>query len=376
MNKQAATDTRFMKAAIRYARRHAGITGTNPAVGCLIVSGSSAEQWISGRGVTAVGGRPHAEPAALADAGEHAKGATAYVTLEPCAHHGVTPPCATTLIDAGVARVVIAQTDPDSRVNSKGIKMLEDADIEVVRNVASQLAAWDLRGYLSRKSNSRPWVTLKLAVTSDGYLGLRGGGQVPITGPVTNAQTQMMRARFDAILVGSGTVLCDDPSLTCRLPGLEGRSPIRIVLENSNEIAADCNFTKIAKNVTTYIACPQENLIKRKKEMADTTCKFIACDTRENAIALPELLADLSEQGIATLMVEGGKKVAQSFLDNNLVDEIIMYIGREKMADKPAAKTNAAWISWPTMPDAIPDGFHVDAHWQFGTDKAVRMVKA
>lgn len=372
---QATIDHRFMRAAIRYARRHAGITGTNPAVACLIVAGKTDGQWVAGRGVTAIGGRPHAEPVALAEAGRHAKGATAYVTLEPCAHHGVTPPCAATLIDAGIARVVIARTDPDGRVNSKGIAMLQNAGIEVVQDIASNEAAWGLRGYLSRKTKSRPWVVLKLAVTSDGYLGLRGGGQVAITGPVTNAQTQMMRARYDAILIGSGTAFADNPSLTCRLPGLEDRSPMRIVLENTNGITTSSILAKTAGDTPTLIACSQQNLQRRKSEMASTACKFIACDTNEGNIALPELLADLADTGIATLMVEGGKKIARSFLDDDLVDEIIMIVGREKMADKPEAKTNAAWISWPTMPDAIPQGFHVSDHWQYGTDKAIRMVR-
>ncbi len=390
---QTRTDHRFMMAAIRYARKHAGLTGTNPAVACLIVkegdeaSGLSGK-WICGRGVTAIGGRPHAEASALQEAAENAKGATAYVTLEPCAHHGLTPPCAQTLIDAGVARVVTAQLDPDSRVNSLGHQMLLDAGINVAEfsspvekgsdetSPTVEAAKWSLRGYLSRKTRKRPWVTLKLAITSDGYLGLRGSGQVSITGPVTNAQTHLMRARYDAILVGSGTAIADDPSLTCRLNGLDDRSPIRIVLENSTAIAPDCKLLETATHVTTYLACPQSKLKERKHDLQDCACKFLACDMVDGKIALPELLADLSDIGISTLMVEGGKEIAKSFLNADLIDEIILYVGREKMADKEQAKTNAAWISWPTLPDAIPDGFRVESHWQYGTDKAIRMVRA
>lgn len=369
-------DSRYMQAAIRYARRHAGQTGTNPAVGCLIVAGDGDQRCIIGRGVTAIGGRPHAEPIALAEAGQDAKGATAYVTLEPCAHHGVTPACAQTLINAGIARVVTAQGDPDTRTAALGHQMLRDAGIEVVEGVETKKAGWDLRGYLKRKSKSRPWVVLKLAITSDGYLGLEGAGQVLITGPITNSQTHMMRMLCDAILVGSGTALADDPSLNCRLPGMEDRSPIRIVLENTNTISADSNFIKLAAKTETYIACPQQNLKQRKQDLVGTGSKFIACDANDNAIALPELLADLSEKGISSLMVEGGKKVAEAFLAENLVDEIMLYVGREKMADQPAAQTNAAWISWPTLPDAIPQGFHVCDHWQYGTDKAIRMMRS
>ena len=372
-------DLRFMQAAIRYARRHVGITSTNPSVACLIIAdgegGEDDERWIAGRGVTQIGGRPHAEAIALAEAGQYAIGACAYVTLEPCAHHGVTVPCATTLIDSGVSRVVTAQRDPDSRVNSKGLKMLADAGIEVVEGVGECEAAWGIRGYLSRKSRSRPWVTLKLAITSDGYMGLNGSGQIAITGPVTNAQSHLMRARADAILVGSGTAINDDPSLTCRLPGIEERSPIRIVLENANRVPADSNFVKLASRFQTYIACPQERLHQRKQQLAPTPCKFIACDTKNGNIALPELLADLADIGIGLLMVEGGQKIAKAFLHDQLVDEIILYVGREKMADKPAAKSNAAWISWPTLPDAIPEGFHISHQWQYGTDKAIRMIR-
>ena len=375
MNKQSTNDLRYMQAAIRYAARHIGITGTNPSVACLIVAGEGEDRWIAGRGVTAPGGRPHAEPVALADAGDHAKGACAYLTLEPCAHHGLTPPCATTLIDAGIKRVVCAQLDPDTRVNSKGLDMLRKSGIEVVENIATKEAEWGLRGYLSRKSRSRPWVTLKLAITSDGYLGINGERQVAITGPLTNTQTHLMRARSDAILVGSGTAIADDPSLTCRLEGMEQFSPVRIILENETKISNQSNLITQAINIETYLACPQTNLKNRKSDLAGTGCKFIACDTVEGTIALPELLADLAAIGISTLMVEGGKKIAKAFLENQLVDEIILYVGREKMADKPAAQTNAHWISWPTLPDAIPEGFKIDGHWQFGTDKAIRMVK-
>ncbi|MCF6322374.1 MAG: bifunctional diaminohydroxyphosphoribosylaminopyrimidine deaminase/5-amino-6-(5-phosphoribosylamino)uracil reductase RibD [Rhizobiaceae bacterium] len=368
-------DQRYMHAAIRYARRHAGVTGTNPSVACLIVAGEKGNQWIAGRGITAVGGRPHAEPVALEEAGKFAKGATAYVTLEPCAHHGATPPCATTLIEAGVERVVVAQLDPDGRVNSKGLHMLREAGIKVQKNIETEEAAWGLRGYLSRKTKSRPWVILKLAVTADGYLGLRGAANIAISGPVANAQTHLLRARMDAILVGSGTAIIDEPALTCRLSGLENRSPIRIFVENDKPVPTNSKAIKTASRVETFIACPQEKLEERKQQLAGTHCKFIACDTRDGKIALPELLADLADTGISTLMVEGGKKIAESFLENMLVDEILLYVSRDKMADKPKAKTNANWISWPTLPDAIPEGFHIKGHWQYGTDKAIRMVR-
>ena len=187
-------DQRYMAATIRYARQNISQTRTNPSVGCLIVQTKNDQSRIVGRGVTALGGRPHAEPVALLEAGKYAAGATAYVTLEPCAHHGATPSCAQTLIDAGIARVVTGWDDPDSRVDGKGHAMLRDAGIEVVTGVLAEEARDDLGGYLTRKQNNRPWVTLKLAVSKDGFIGREDEGQVAITGKIARAQVDMMRA--------------------------------------------------------------------------------------------------------------------------------------------------------------------------------------
>jgi diaminohydroxyphosphoribosylaminopyrimidine deaminase/5-amino-6-(5-phosphoribosylamino)uracil reductase len=378
---QTAVDRRFMQAAIRYARRHSGITGTNPSVACLIVaqhqsaSDHNINYWIAGRGVTAIGGRPHAEPIAVKEAGSHTKGATAYVTLEPCAHHGITAPCATTLINAGIKRVVSAQRDPDNRVDSKGFQMLLEAGIEVVEGVETRQAAWGLRGYLTRKTRSRPWVTLKLAVTSDGYLGVRDGKPIAITGAITNAQTHLLRSRADAILVGSGTVINDDPSLNCRLPGLEDRSPVRVVVENATQIASTGNFIDTASKVDTYIACPQQNLKSRKIDLRHTSCKFIACDLKDGKVALPEMLADLSEIGVAFLMVEGGGKMADAFLEGKLVDEIILYAGGQSLEDllgNIEQGSRSSWINSPVVPDIVPESFHLSAQWQYGNDRVSR----
>ena len=203
-NERRATDERFMAAAIRLAMRHSGITGTNPSVATLIVRDEKDGQGprIVGRGITALGGRPHAEAQALREAGEAARGATAYVTLEPCAHHGRTPPCAEALVAAGIARVVSAAADPDPRVNGKGHAILTAGGLEVTPGILAAEAASDLSAYLTRHAKNRPEVTLKMALSADGCLGVRGGGQVHITGPVANRQTHLVRARHDAILIG------------------------------------------------------------------------------------------------------------------------------------------------------------------------------
>src|SRR5262245_1545226 len=228
---QAALDRRFMAAALRLSGWNQGRTSTNPSVGTLIVRYDGGGPVIVGRGITALGGRPHAEAEALAEAGALAVGATAYVRLEPCAHHGRTPPCANALVAAGVARVVGAASDPDPRVSGKGYAILRAAGIEVVENVLAAEAQDLMAAYLIRSSRKRAEVTLKLAVSRDGMIGRLGAGQVEITGPVARRQAQLMRARSDAILVGIGTALADDPLLTVRLPGLETRSPVRIVLD-------------------------------------------------------------------------------------------------------------------------------------------------
>ncbi|MDR9806349.1 bifunctional diaminohydroxyphosphoribosylaminopyrimidine deaminase/5-amino-6-(5-phosphoribosylamino)uracil reductase RibD [Rhizobium hidalgonense] len=247
-------DESFMAAAIRLSRRHLGRTATNPSVGCLIVR----DGVVVGQAVTSVGGRPHAEPQALAEAGAAARGATAYVTLEPCSHHGKTPPCAEALIAYGVARVVISVTDPDPRVSGRGISMLRDAGIEVDAGVLEAEGRRSLAGYLTRQMKNRPYVTLKLAVSADGMIGREGEGQVAITGPEARAEVQVLRAETDAILVGIGTAISDDPLLTVRTPGLEAQSPIRIVLDPSLALPLTSKLVRTARDVPVILVASEE----------------------------------------------------------------------------------------------------------------------
>ncbi|RFB94815.1 riboflavin biosynthesis protein RibD [Rhizobium leguminosarum bv. trifolii] len=247
-------DESFMAAAIRLSRRHLGRTATNPSVGCLIVS----DGVVVGQAVTAVGGRPHAEPQALAEAGARARGATAYVTLEPCSHHGKTPPCAEALIAYGAARVVISVTDPDPRVSGRGIAMLRDAGIEVDAGVLEAEGRRSLAGYLTRQTKNRPYVTLKLAVSADGMIGRQGEGQVAITGPEARAEVQTLRAETDAILVGIGTAISDDPLLTVRTPGLEAQSPVRIVLDPSLALSLTSKLVATARDVPVIVVASEE----------------------------------------------------------------------------------------------------------------------
>lgn len=225
---EAHFDEAFMAAAIALGRRELGATAPNPSVGALVVR----DGVIVGRGWTRAGGRPHAETEALRDAGEQARGATLYVSLEPCSHHGVTPPCAIAIVAAGVAQVVSALDDPDPRVAGRGHALLREAGIAVTTGVLSEAALRANLGHILRVTEGRPMVTLKLAETADGFAAdAVGRPRLMITGPAAGNVVQNMRATHDAIMIGSGTAHADDPRLDVRLPGLAGRRPLRVVLD-------------------------------------------------------------------------------------------------------------------------------------------------
>ncbi len=364
---QAALDRRFMAAAIRLSRRNLGLTATNPSVATLIVADDGNAPVIVGRGVTARGGRPHAETEALAEAGERARGATAYVTLEPCAHHGRTPPCASALIAAGIARVVGAASDPDPRVSGKGYAMLRAAGIEVVEAVLADRAGDVMAGYLTRSLKKRPEVILKLAVSSDGMIGRTGQGQLPITGPVARAQVHLMRAETDAVMVGIGTALADDPELTCRLPGLEERSPVRIVLDSGARLPVTSKLVAQAARVPLLVAACASAPQARRQALTRAGVGLLATEEFDGAVALPELLEDLAAQGMSSIMVEGGANTARGFLAERLVDRIALFTG--------PVPVGPGGIAAPFDRDTLPEGFRVLRRARFGTDDYVELVR-
>ncbi|MFN7011011.1 MAG: bifunctional diaminohydroxyphosphoribosylaminopyrimidine deaminase/5-amino-6-(5-phosphoribosylamino)uracil reductase RibD [Allorhizobium sp.] len=345
----ASDDERFMAEAIRLSLTNLGRTSTNPSVGCLIVKDGE----IVGRGVTAEGGRPHAEPQALADAGEKARGSIAYVTLEPCSHHGKTPPCADALIAAGVARVVVSVTDPDERVSGRGLRMLEDAGIAVTTGVLEREGRRALAGYLTRQTKARPYVILKLAISDDGMIGRSGDGQVAITGPQARLQVQQLRAVTDAILVGIGTALGDDPLLTVRLEGQEQFSPIRIVLDRHLQLPLSSKLVGSARDVPLIVvaglagseagAAPSADLAERKAKLVARGVEVL------EASDLPGLLFALASRGISSLLVEGGARVAAAFLAADLVDEMQLYRGSITIGE--------GGIPAPVTADTVPAGF-------------------
>ncbi|MCO6392699.1 bifunctional diaminohydroxyphosphoribosylaminopyrimidine deaminase/5-amino-6-(5-phosphoribosylamino)uracil reductase RibD [Aliihoeflea aestuarii] len=356
----ADIDRRFMAAAIRLSRRNLGLTGTNPSVGTLIVRDDGEGPRIVGRGVTALGGRPHAEAEALGEAKALARGATAYVTLEPCAHHGRTPPCAEALARAGIRRVVGAAADPDPRVAGRGYAILEAAGIEVTRNVLADEAADLLRGYLTRATRNRPEVTLKLAISADGMIGRRDEGQVAISGPVSRRQSHLLRAESDAILVGIGTAKADDPELTCRLPGLQKRSPIRIVLDRNARLPLASKLVTSARETPVLLATGVESDGQRREALERAGVGFIACDVHDDRIALPELLDDLAARGILTLLVEGGAATARHFLAEGLVDRLVLFQSKIVIG--------SGGIASPLSVETVPQGFNRVRRDSFGDD--------
>lgn len=364
---QDRIDRRFMAAAIRYARRHLGLTSTNPSVGTLIVRDDGNGPVIVGRGVTAVGGRPHAEPQALAEAGELARGATAYVTLEPCAHHGRTPPCANALVSAGIARVVGAASDPDPRVSGNGYAILRTAGIEVRERVLAAEAADQLAGYLNRSVNKRPEVILKLALSADGMIGRRGEGQIEITGEVARRQVHVMRAECDAILIGIGTAIADDPELTVRLPGLRTRSPARIVLDRLTRLSAASKLARSALDVPVLVATCEEGDPANKAELERAGVKFLASESYDGRVALPELLEDLANQGMSRVIVEGGADTARAFLEDGLVDRIALFYGPEAIGSDG--------IAAPIGRDHIPAGFRLVREARYAEDGFAEWIR-
>lgn len=334
-------DRRFMGAAIRLGRRNLGLTAPNPSVGALVVADGPDGPRLLGRGVTALGGRPHAEPQALAAAGAAARGATLYVTLEPCAHHGRTPPCAEAIVAAGIRRVVAALGDPDPRVAGHGFARLRAAGIEVVEGVCADEARDGLIGHLFRLRHGRPWVQLKLAVSADRRLGRRDEGRVAITGPFARARTHVMRAEADAVLIGIGTALVDDPDLTVRLPGLESASPLRVVLDTGARLPLTGRLAATARDVPVRVLVGERAEPERRRALAALGVEVVAVPEGLDGRIDPEAaLSLLAAYGVGRLMIEGGAEIAAVLVERDLVDELVLFesdrvVGPEGVALPP-----------------------------------------
>lgn len=311
-----------MRAALVLARRGLGRVAPNPAVGCVLVKDGR----VAGRGWTQPGGRPHAETEALGRAGERARGATAYVSLEPCAHHGRTPPCAEALIAAGVARCVVALGDPDARVAGRGLARLREAGVAVEEGLLSHEAEEVNAGYLMRVRDGRPLVTLKLATSLDGRLATKDGASRWITGEDARAHVHVLRAGHDAVMVGGGTALADDPRLDVRLPGLEDRAPLRIVLDGGLRLPATHDLAARARSRPTLVFTRAGAPRRRAEALEKAGVELAEVETDdEGRLAVSAVLQALGRRGITRLLVEGGGRLAAGLLRADLVDRLVWF---------------------------------------------------
>lgn len=342
-------DARWMRSALTLARRRLGQTWPNPAVGCVIVRGKR----VLGRGVTAQGGRPHAETIALAQAGD-SQGATAYVTLEPCAHHGKTPPCADALVEAGIARVVCGVGDSDPRVAGRGLATLRNGGVEVVSGCLEPEAQALNAGFFSRIERGRPWVTLKLACTLDGRIATRTGESRWITGAEARRRVHLMRAENDAVMVGGGTARADDPMLDVRGLGMPGRSPLRIVADGALSLPLTHRLAATAREVPLWVLHRPGVDAARAESFEALGATLISTPAHEGMLDMTAALTALGNKGLTRLLVEGGGRLAASLLRDALVDEIALFtagkifghdgvpsvqaFGLDALADAPAFK--------------------------------------
>ena len=343
-------DQRFMQLALTLGRRGLGRTWPNPAVGAVVVK----DEVIVGRGWTQPGGRPHAEVVALARAGPAARGATLYVTLEPCSHFGKSPPCADAIIAAGIARVVAAVEDPNPEVAGKGLAKLRAAGIAVDVGRCAAAAARDHAGHFRRMREHRPHVVLKLAVSADEKIAAAGGKPIAITGEAARRRVHLLRAQSDAILVGIGTVLADDPLLTCRLPGMEKRSPVRVVLDNGLRIPGDSRLVHTARETPLWVMASELAEAPAAAKLGAAGAQVFRLAPRDKPGLDPlAVLHMLSDKGITRLMVEGGSRVASSFVAAGLVEEVWLLRGPDAVGAEGIAALDALPLTAITQSPAF-----------------------
>jgi diaminohydroxyphosphoribosylaminopyrimidine deaminase / 5-amino-6-(5-phosphoribosylamino)uracil reductase len=317
-----ADDRRWMHVALQLARRGLGETWPNPSVGCVLVADGVAV----GRGWTQRGGRPHAEVEALARAGGRARGATAYVTLEPCSHTGQTGPCSEALIAAGVKRVVVALSDPDPRVDGRGLARLREAGVEVVEGVAREEARSVTEGFLLRVREGRPLVTLKLATSLDGRIATHGGDSKWITGPDARAAAHALRANHDAVAIGASTALVDDPELTVRLPGWDGRRKPRIVFDGRLRLSLTSTLVRTAREQPTWVLTLSDADRARRNALEDLGVELLDVAPAEaGRMSMTAALQALAGRGLTRLLVEGGGRIAASLLTEQVVDRLVLF---------------------------------------------------
>jgi diaminohydroxyphosphoribosylaminopyrimidine deaminase/5-amino-6-(5-phosphoribosylamino)uracil reductase len=341
-------DARYMEAALALGRRGLGLCAPNPAVGALVVR----DGVILARGWTRPGGRPHAETEALREAGKKAQGSTLYVTLEPCSHHGQTPPCTDAIIAAGISRVVYATDDPDPRACGRGMQILSAAGIEVLRGVLSGEARRANLGHILRVTQSRPMVILKLALTADFYAAdLAGEPRLVITGETARAAVHVMRAMHDAVMAGIGTILTDNPLLNVRLPGLQDRKPLRVILDSDLRLPSEARITLTTQKGPVLVIAGEGASEERASRLREANVEIEYVVRNEAGRAdLAEALRLLGKRGLTRIFCEGGPGVAAALIGQGLADEVIIFTAPEPLGRKGAAgldSTAAALLADP-----------------------------
>jgi diaminohydroxyphosphoribosylaminopyrimidine deaminase/5-amino-6-(5-phosphoribosylamino)uracil reductase len=306
-----------MRTALSLARDQLGRTWPNPSVGAVIVKNGD----IIASAATATGGRPHAETQAIAQAGDHCKGSTLYVTLEPCSHHGKTPPCVDAVISAGFSTVVIACGDPNPEVNGQGIAKLKAAGINVIEGICQQDAEDINRGFFSVIEKGRPFISLKIATSLDGKIADNHGKSQWITSERAREYGQLLRSQYDAIATGIGTVLADDPLLTCRLPGLEDRSPVRIVYDRRQRLPASSRLVQSAGNPPVWVVTDKT---MNNNGLYQANIDYIAIDGTSETW-LENSVKQLANKGITRLLIEAGAGLSTAFLQSGLVDRMYWF---------------------------------------------------
>jgi diaminohydroxyphosphoribosylaminopyrimidine deaminase/5-amino-6-(5-phosphoribosylamino)uracil reductase len=322
-----AADARFMEMALTLGRRGLGRTWPNPSVGAVVVRHGPGGPVIVGRGWTQPRGRPHAEIEALRRAASSSRGATLYTSLEPCSHHGKTPPCVDAIAAAGVARVVSALEDPNPEVSGAGHARLRAAGVSVEVGLRAQEARYVHAGHLRRMAEGRPHVLLKLAVSADAKAGLAGRRPAAITGEEARGRVHMLRAASDAVLVGIGTALADDPQLTCRLPGMSDRSPVRVVLDTRLQLPPTGKLAATAADTPVWVIAGDMADAGRGEGLRAQGVEVLQSEVRAGRIDVAGALRLLAGRGITRVLVEGGPRVAAAFLAADLVDEAVLLRG-------------------------------------------------
>jgi len=314
-------DERLMSLALALGRRGLGRTWPNPAVGAVVVRAGE----IVGRGWTQPGGRPHAETEALRRAGDAARGATLYVTLEPCSHHGRTPPCADAIIEAGIARVVSAMADPNPEIAGAGHWRMAENGVVVEVGVGAEDARRVHAGHIRRITDGRPHLTLKLAVSADGKTGLAGRRPVQITGSAVRNHVHRLRATNDAVLTGIGTVLSDDPLLTCRLAGMADRSPVRVVLDSKLRLPPDARIVASVPAVPLWVVTLDSASRERERALQDRGVDVMRIPGAGGGLDLAAVLKMLAGRGVTRLMAEAGPILSAAMVNSDLVDEVVLF---------------------------------------------------